>query len=124
MANKRVGTLEMRLRLETGEVEPIDLGVTLPDFTEWVLPYILIKDEDTDRAGWHDVEGLERVCHTDDLPDHAKGPIQFLITKPLQKAQTYLPVWQDAYSPWTWWFSWRMISAHPWGCMWHLCSMG
>ena len=65
MANKRVGTLEMRLRLETGEVEPIHLGVTLPDFTEWALPYILIKDEDTDWAGWHDIEGLERVCHTD-----------------------------------------------------------
>ena len=47
MANKRVGTLEMRLRLESGEVEPIHLGVTLPDFTEWALPYILIKDEDT-----------------------------------------------------------------------------
>ena len=42
MANKRVGTLEMRLRLETGEVEPIHLRVTLPDFTEWALPYILI----------------------------------------------------------------------------------
>ena len=111
MANKRVGTWEMRLRLETGEVEPIQLGVTLPDFAEWALPYILIKDEDTNWAGWHDNEGLERVCHTDELPDHAKRPVQLLITKPLQKAQTYprpprsaayrivsLPVWHDAYS--------------------------
>ena len=110
MANKRVGTLEMRLRLESQEVEPIHLGVTLPDFTECALPYILIKDEDTNWAGWHEIEGLERVCHTQDVPDHAKRPMQFLITKPLQKAQTYpppprsaayhtvsLPVWQDAY---------------------------
>ena len=89
MANKRVGTLERRLRLETGEVEPIHLGVTLPDFTMWALPYILSKDEDTNWASWHDVEGLERVCHTDDLPDHAKRFVWFLITKPLQKAQTY-----------------------------------
>ena len=89
MANRRVGTLEMRLRLETGEVEPIHLGVTLPDFTECALPYILIKHEDTNWVGWHDIEGLERVCHRDELPDHAKTPIQFLITKPLQKAQTY-----------------------------------
>ena len=110
MANNRVGKLEMRLRLETGEVEPIHLGVTLPDFTEWALPYILIKDEDTDWAAWYDIEGLESVCHADELPDHAKRPVQFLITKPLQKAQTYpssprsaayrtvsMHVWQDAY---------------------------
>ena len=110
MANKRVGTLEMRLRLETGEVEPKHLGVTLPDFTEWALPYILIRDEDTAWAGWHDIEGLERVCHTQDLADHEQWPVQFLLTKPFRNAQTYpnpprsagyrtvsLPVWQDAY---------------------------
>ena len=89
MANTRVWTLEMRLRLETGEVEPIHLGVTLPDFTEWALPYILIKDEDIDWAAWHDIEGLERVCHKDEMRDHAKRLVQFLITKPLQKSQTY-----------------------------------
>ena len=61
MANKRVGTLEMLRRLQSGEVELIHLGVTLPDFTEWALPYTLIKDEDTHWAGWHEVEGLERV---------------------------------------------------------------
>ena len=83
MANKRVGTLEMRLRLETGEVEPIHLRVTLPDFTEWALPYILIKDDDTNWAAWHESDGLERVCHTDELPDFAKRRVQFLITKPL-----------------------------------------
>ena len=111
MANKRVGTLEMWQRLATTEVEPIHLGATLPDFIEWALPYILIKDEDTDWAAWHAIEGLESVCHTDDFPHHAKRPVQFLITKPLQKAQTYpspprsaayrtvsLLVWQDAYS--------------------------
>ena len=38
MANKRVGTLEMRVRLEAGDVEPKHLGVTLPDFTEWARP--------------------------------------------------------------------------------------
>ena len=109
MANKRVGTLETQLRLQSGEVEPIHLGVTLPDFTEWALPYILIKD--TDWALWHEIDGLERVCHTQELPDHAQRPVQFLLTKPLQKAQTYpnpprsaayrtvsLSVWQDAYT--------------------------
>ena len=65
--------------------------MTLPHFTEWAPPYILIKDEDTNWAGWHEIEGLERVCHTKDLPDDAKRPVQFLITKPLQKAQTYAP---------------------------------
>ena len=111
MANKRVGRLEMRLRLETGEVEPIHLGVTLPDFTEWALPYILIKDDDKNWAAWHEIDGLERVCHTDELPDFTKRPPQLLITKHPRKAQTNpnsprstayrtvsLPVWQDAYS--------------------------
>ena len=89
MANKRVGTLEMRVRLEAGDVEPKHLGVTLPDFTEWALPYILIRDEDTDWAGWHDIDGLERVCHTQDLADHEQRPVQFLVTKPFRDAQTY-----------------------------------
>ena len=79
----------MRLRLETGEVEPKHLGVTLPDFTEWALPYILIRDEDTAWAGWHDIEGLERVCHTQDLADHEQRPVQFLLTKPFRNAQSY-----------------------------------
>ena len=65
----------MRLRLQSGEVEPIQLGVTLPDFTEWALPYILIKDEDTDWAMWHGIEGLERVCHTQESPDHVQRPV-------------------------------------------------
>ena len=89
MANKRVGTLEMRVRLEVGDVEPKHLGLTLPDFTEWALPYILIRDEDTDWAGWHDIDGLERVCHTQDLADHEQRPVQFLVTKPFRDAQTY-----------------------------------
>ena len=110
MANKRVGTLEMRLRLQSGEVEPKHLGVTLPDFTEWALPYILIRDEDTKWAGWHDIEGLDRVCHAQDWADHEQRPVQFLLTKPLRNAQTYpnpprsatyrtvsLPMWHDAY---------------------------
>ena len=110
MANKRVGTLEMRVRLEAGDVKPKHLGVTLPDFTEWALPYILLRDEDTGWVGWHDIEGLERVCHTDELADHEQRPVQFLLSNPLCEAQTYsqpprssgyrtvsLPVWQDAY---------------------------
>ena len=87
MANKRVGTLEMRLRLETGEVEPKHLGVTLPDFTEWALPYILIRDADTAWAGLHDIEGLERVCHTQDLVGHEQRPGHFLLTKPFRNAK-------------------------------------
>ena len=83
IANKRVGTLEMRLRLKTGEVELIHLGVTLPDFTEWALPYVLLKDDDTNWAAWHEIYGWERVCHTDELPDFGKRPIKCVITKPL-----------------------------------------
>ena len=135
IANKRVGTLEMRVRLEAGDVKPKHLGVTLPDFTEWALPYILLRDEDTGWAGWHDIEGLERVCHTQDLADHEQRPVQFLLTKPFCEAQTYSPpvIWlPHCFSacvagclqarghgrlP-------GMTSAHPWGCMWRLCSMG
>ena len=110
MANKRVGTLEMRVRLEAGDVKPKHLGLTLTDFTEWALPYILLRDEDTGWVGWHGIEGLERVCHTDELADHEQRPVQFLLSKPFCEAQTYsqpprssgyrtvsLPVWQDAY---------------------------
>ena len=91
MANKRAVTLEMRMRLETGEVKPLHLGVTLPEFTEWALPYILIKDEDTSWAAWLDIEGVERVCHTDELQDFERRPVQLLITKPLNNGQTYPP---------------------------------
>ena len=47
MCNRRSSTLEMHLRILTGDVPPFNLGVPLPDFTEWALPYILLKDEDT-----------------------------------------------------------------------------
>ena len=89
MCNKRAATLEMRLHIETGDVKPVHLGVTLTDFTEWALPYIPIKDEDTKWAGWHDIEGLERVCHTGNLQDGEKRPMHFRINKPLKNAQTY-----------------------------------
>ena len=89
MANKWADTLEMLLRIETGDVKLVHLGVTLPDFTEWALPYSLIKDEDTNWLRWHDIGGLVRVCHTNKLQHWEKRPVQFLITKPLQNAQTY-----------------------------------
>ena len=69
MANKRADTVEIRLRIQTGDVKRMHRGVTLLDFTEWVLPYILIKDEDTNCAEWHGIEGLVRMCHTDNLED-------------------------------------------------------
>ena len=110
MVNKRADALEMRVRIETGDVKPMHLGVTLPHFKEWALPYILIKDDDTNWAGWHEIEGLARVCHIDELAEWEKRPVQFPIDKPLRNAQTYtqpprsasyrtvsLPVWQDAY---------------------------
>ena len=81
MANKRADTLELRLRIETWDVKAMHLGVTLPD------SYILIKDEDTNWAGWHDIEGSVRVCHTDQLQEWEKRLVQFLITKPLKNAQ-------------------------------------
>ena len=72
MCNRRSNALDMRLRISTGDVTPLHLGVTFPVFTEWALPYIIIKDEDTKWAGWHDIEGLERVCHTDKLEEWEK----------------------------------------------------
>ena len=91
MCNKRANTVERQLQVETGDVTPVHMGVTLPDFTEWALPYILIKDEDTNRTRWHDIEGLERVCHTNELQEWEKRPVQFLINKLLKNAQPYLP---------------------------------
>ena len=111
MCHKRADTLEMQLGILTGDVTLLHIGVTLPDFTEWALPYILIKDEDTNWAGWHNIEGLERVCHTDHVEKWAKMLVQFLINKPLEHTQSYaqpprsvayctvdLRVWQNAYT--------------------------
>ena len=101
----------MQLRISTGEVTPLHLGASLQNFTEWALPYILLKDEETNWAAWHDIEGLERVCNTDDLEDWEKRHVQFLFNKSPQHAQTYaqpprsasyrtvdLRVWHDAYT--------------------------
>ena len=111
MCNRRSITLEMQLQISTRNVTPLHLGVTLPDFTEWALPYILIKDEDTKGESWRDIEGLERVCHTNQLEEWEKRPVQFSFHKPLQHAQMYvqapwsaayrtmdLRVWHDAYT--------------------------
>ena len=89
MANKRAETLEMRMRLETREVKSMHLGVTLPGFTQWAFPYILINDGETNWAASHDIEELVGVCHTDELQEFERRPVQFVITKPLQNAQTY-----------------------------------
>ena len=58
MCNRRADTLEMPLRIKTGDVTRVHLGVTLPDFTEWAY---------TNWAGWHDIGRLERMCHTNIL---------------------------------------------------------
>ena len=87
MANKRVGTLEMRLRLQSGEVEPIHLEVTLPDFTEWALPYILIKDEDTNWAGWHDIERLEKCATHRIWWTTSKGLCSFCSPSPSKRSK-------------------------------------
>ena len=111
MCNRRSSTLEMQLRISKGDVTPLHLGASLQNFTKWALPYILLKDEKTNWAAWHDIERLERVCHTDDLEEWEKRPVQFLFNKPPQHAQIYanppqsasyrtmdLRVWHHAYT--------------------------
>ena len=45
-------------------VKPRLLGVILPDFTEWALPYILVEDDGQDSG---DGGVLVRVTHTSKL---------------------------------------------------------
>ena len=96
----------MRMRVQQNDVTPHHLGVTLPDFTQWALPYVLLEGDSVDE----ELSGLERVTHAAQLSPDARVMVQKLIHKPLGKAQSYeendtapkwntihLKTWQEAY---------------------------
>ena len=109
MANNGKSEVAVHVRDPLGNiVTPIPLGVTLPDFTEWALPYVLVEDDGQVVGDWG---GLERVAHTTCLQPWEVRLVQHLVAKPLQPKQKYndkdtvgsyrtidLPLWQDAYS--------------------------
>ena len=112
MCNKRSEKLLMQMRVRDGDVVPLHLGVTFPDFTDWALPYVLLQD--TAVCGyWEEIPGLEELVHTSALEQWEKKLVQFLAQKPLAKEQGYLSppppraakfgtvelgVWREAYA--------------------------
>ena len=89
-------------------VKPHLLGVILPDFTEWALPYVLVEDDGHVVGDW---SGMQRVTHTTSLQPWEHRLLQHPARKPLFKKQKYdfkatvgmyrtidLPLRQDTYS--------------------------
>ena len=89
-------------------VTPIPLGATLPDFTEWALPYLFVEDAGQDVG---DLGGLEKVAGTTRLQPWEVRLVQHLVAKPLQGKPKYIDgdraglyrtidllVWRDAYN--------------------------
>ena len=63
------------------------MGVTLTDFTEWTLPYILLQDDGQDVGNWG---WLVRVGHTRELARWEGRLVQQLVHKPFQMKQRYV----------------------------------
>ena len=83
MAITRAREVAVHVRDTPGNiVTPIPLGVTLRDFTESVLPYILVEDDAQVVGDWG---GMERVIHTTCLKDWEVRLVQHLVAQPLQK---------------------------------------
>ena len=109
MPNTRKDEVSVRVKHPLGNiVKPRLLGVILPDFTEWALPYFLVEDDGQDARDWG---GLVRVTHTTKLDPWEQRLIQHLVGKPLFAKQKYqlqntvgtyrtidLPLWHDADS--------------------------
>ena len=109
MANTRKDDVAVHVSDPLGNVvKPHLLGVILPDFTEWALPYVDVED---DGQFMGDCRGLVRVTHTTNLEQWEQRLLQHLAGKPLFHKQKYqlkdtmgtyrtieLPLWQDAYS--------------------------
>ena len=57
------------------------LGVTLLDFTEWALAYVLLEDDGQDVGKWG---RLVRVAHTKELAKWEGTVLQHLVHKPVQ----------------------------------------
>jgi hypothetical protein len=112
MANNRKDEVSVSLRDARGNiVKPRLLGVILPDFTEWALPYVLVEDDGQGDRGEGDWGGLVRVTHTSKLDVWEQRLVQHLVGRPLFYKQKYsnketvgayrtihLPLWQDAYA--------------------------
>ena len=107
MANTRKGDVALHVKDPPGNiVKPHLLGIILPDFTEWALPYVLVDDDGQVVGDWG---GMERVTNTTNLQPWEHKSLQHLAGKPLFKKQNYefkdtvglcrtinLPLWQDA----------------------------
>ena len=66
MANTRKDEVSVRVKDALGNiVKPRLLGVILPDFTEWALPYVLVEDDGQDSGDPRG--GLVRVTHRSKL---------------------------------------------------------
>ena len=112
MANNRKDEVSVSLRDARGDiVKPRLLGVILPDFTEWALPYVLVEDDGQGDKGEGDWGGLVRVTHTSKLDVWEQRLVQHLVGRPLFYKQKYsnretvgayrtihLPLRQDAYA--------------------------
>ena len=87
MANTRKDEVSVRVKYPLGNiVKPRLLGVILPDFTEWALPYVLVEDNGHDSGDWG---GLVRVTHTTKLDPWEQRLVQDLMGKPLFHKQKY-----------------------------------
>ena len=65
MANTRKDEVFVFVKDARGNiVKPRLLGVILPDYSEWALPYVLVEDDGQDLEDWG---GLVRVTHTSKL---------------------------------------------------------
>ena len=73
--------------LQGNIVTPMPLGVTLPDFTEWALPFLLVEDDGQDVGN---PCGLVKVGHTREVAQWEGRPVQQLMHKLLQMKQLYL----------------------------------
>ena len=112
MANNRKDEVSVSLRDARGNiVKPRLLGVILPDFTDWALPYVLVEDDGQGDRGEGDWGGLVRVTHTSKLDVWEQRLVQHLVGRPLFYKQKYsnketvgayrtihVPLWQDAYA--------------------------
>ena len=87
MANTRKDEVVVRVNDPLGKIAKARLlGVILPDFTEWALPYVLVEEDGQVVGDW---EGLVKVTHTTNPDPWEQRLIQHLAGKPLFHKQKY-----------------------------------